>query len=167
MVVCVVADQAASRVPLVELRPVVVEDLPLLFEYQFDPVANRMAAFPARGRDDFMTHWTKILDDPAVLLRAIVADATVVGNVTVFDQEDKRLVGYWIGRQFWGKGYASAALRLFLDMETRRPLHAFVAQHNAASVRVLRKCGFVVIAESRGPGESPGVEVDDYVMELR
>jgi RimJ/RimL family protein N-acetyltransferase len=148
------------------LRPVVVEDLPALFEFQFDPIANRMAAFPAREHDEFMVHWRKLLVDPAVLLRAIVVDSAMVGNVTAWDEHERRLVGYWIGRPHWGKGYASAALSQFLSIENRRPLHAFVAQHNVASVRILRKCGFVVIGESKGPSETPGVEVDDFLMEL-
>ena len=160
------ADRAAGGVPLVELRPVLAADLPVLFEFQFDPIANRMAAFPARAYDEFMVHWTKLIVDPAVLLRAIVVDAKVVGNVTAWNEKDLRLIGYWIGRQYWGMGYASAALALFLEMETRRPLHAYVAKHNAGSIRVLQKCGFVVCGESKGPGETPGVEVEDFIMEL-
>lgn len=152
--------------PIVALRPVVAADLPILFEYQFDPEANRMAAFPARDRESFMAHWTKLLVDPNLLLRAIVVNGEVVGNVTSFDQDERVLVGYWIGRAHWGRGYASAALRQFLCLETRRPLHAFVAKHNTRSVRVLGKNGFVVCGESKGPSETPGVEVEDYLMIL-
>lgn len=152
--------------PTVALRPVVAADLPVLFEYQFDPEANRMAAFPARDREAFMNHWSKLLVDPSVLLRAIVVNDEVVGNVTVFEQDGKHLVGYWIGRSHWGHGYASEALRQFLSWVSQRPLHAFVAKHNARSVRVLGKNGFVVCGESKGPSETPGVEVEDYLMIL-
>jgi RimJ/RimL family protein N-acetyltransferase len=55
-----------------------------------------------------------------------------------------REVGYWIERELWGRGIASAALEQFLRIETRRPLHAGVAAHNAASLRVLSKHGFAV-----------------------
>jgi len=48
---------------------------------------------------------------------------------------------------------------------TARPLVAEVAQHNAASIRVLRKCGFTVSREARTP-LSEGECVDDYVMTL-
>ena len=59
----------------------------------------------------------------------------------------ERLVGYWIGREFWGRGIASAALVQFLDYETTRPLAARVAKHNPASIRVLRKAGFASVGE--------------------
>lgn len=160
-------ERSAALAPIVQLRPVLSADLPVLFEFQFDPPANRMAAFPARGFDEFMLHWTKLLIDPAVLLRAVVVDGALVGNVTAFDQEGKRLIGYWIGRRYWGRGFASAALAEFLRHESVRPLHAYVAKHNAGSIRVLQKCGFAVCGESKGPSESPGVEVEDFVMELK
>ena len=40
------------------LRDVTKDDLPILFEQQADPEANRMAAFSPRDRDAFMSHWT-------------------------------------------------------------------------------------------------------------
>jgi RimJ/RimL family protein N-acetyltransferase len=56
----------------------------------------------------------------------------------------------WIGRDHWGNGYATAALRAFLDVEHRRPLHAHVADHNVGSRRVLEKCGFVLDHSAQG-----------------
>jgi hypothetical protein len=47
----------------VVLRDVTEENLPIFFEHQRDPEANRMAAFAARDRDAFMAHWTRILGD--------------------------------------------------------------------------------------------------------
>ena len=43
----------------VRLRDVAEDDLPIFFEYERDPVANEMAAFPARDREAFMEHWTE------------------------------------------------------------------------------------------------------------
>ena len=62
------------------------------------------------------------------------------------------MVGYWIGKAYWGRGIASAALRLFLDdVERHRPLLATVVEHNAGSRRVLEKAGFQLVArELRG-----------------
>jgi RimJ/RimL family protein N-acetyltransferase len=45
---------------------------------------------------------------------------------------------------------ATAALSAFLSLEQTRPLHAGVAEHNVASIRVLQKCGFVRF-EDDGP----------------
>ncbi|HMJ07102.1 MAG TPA: GNAT family N-acetyltransferase [Chthoniobacterales bacterium] len=40
---------------------------------------------------------------------------------------------------------ATEALSAFLRLEQTRPLHAGVAKHNAASIRVLQKCGFTLL----------------------
>ena len=89
---------------LVLLRDVMEGDLPALFEHQRDPVANRMAAFPARDREAFMAHWAKILDDDTVITSTILFGNQVAGNIVCFDQSGRRLIGYWLGRPFWGKG---------------------------------------------------------------
>jgi RimJ/RimL family protein N-acetyltransferase len=63
-------------------------------------------------------------------------------------------VGYWVGREFWGRGIATRALAAFLDEVSERPIYAGVADTNLASIRVLEKCGFTV-AESNAE-EHPG-----------
>jgi RimJ/RimL family protein N-acetyltransferase len=42
-----------------------------------------------------------------------------------------------------GRGIATEAISAFLLLEQTRPLYASVAKHNAASIRVLQKCGFM------------------------
>jgi len=54
----------------------------------------------------------------------------------------EREVGYWIGREHWGRGVATAALAAFVAEVTERPLFAHVVNSNAGSIRVLEKCGF-------------------------
>lgn len=127
------------------LRSVIASDLPIFFEQQRDPVANEMAAFPARDREAFMAHWAKILADESNILKTILYSDQVAGNMVSWehpDQGSEREVGYWLGRAYWGKGIATRALSLFLDQVTTRPLYAYVVKHNLASIRVLEKCGF-------------------------
>jgi RimJ/RimL family protein N-acetyltransferase len=131
----------------VVLRDVTDEDLPIFFEHQGDPDANQLAAFPARDRDAFMAHWTKILGDETVVKKAILFEGRVAGNVVSWEQSGEREIGYWVGRSYWGKGIATAALSEFLGHEATRPLFAHVAKHNAASIRVLEKCGFTLVGE--------------------
>jgi RimJ/RimL family protein N-acetyltransferase len=131
----------------IQLRAVVESDLPVLFDHQSDPIANQMAAFPAREWDSFMAHWAKILINESNVIMTILADGQVAGTVMSFEMESKREVGYWLGREYWGKGVATKALRKFLDYEKRRPLYGYVAIHNAGSRRVLEKCGFEFYAE--------------------
>jgi RimJ/RimL family protein N-acetyltransferase len=129
------------------LRDVIDSDVPIFFEHQRDPEATSMAAFPARDREAFDAHWQKILADDQLTKKTVLFEDRVAGNVVSFDQDGKHLVGYWIGREFWGKGLATRALAELLAELPQRPLHAYVAATNAGSIRVLEKCGFVLAEE--------------------
>jgi Acetyltransferases, including N-acetylases of ribosomal proteins len=142
--------------PTITLRAVTEDDLPIFFEHQRDPEAVRLADFPSRDRDAFFPHWERILADPASQVSTIVADGAVVGNVVCWETGGERLVGYWIGREHWGRGIATRALEAFLREVAARPLHARVAKGNAPSIRVLEKCGFV----------RAGEEGEEYVYAL-
>jgi len=129
------------------LRDVIDSDLPIFFEHQRDPEATSMAAFPARDRAAFDAHWQKILADDQLTAKTVLFEDRVAGNVVSWEQDGKRLVGYWIGREFWGQGLATRALAELLAELPQRPLHAYVAATNAGSIRVLEKCGFVLAEE--------------------
>ncbi len=131
--------------PRVHLRDVEADDLPLFFEHQRDPIAVAMVAFRSRDRAAFDQHWEKLLADESLLKKTIVADGKVAGNIGSWLSEGKREIGYWIDRALWGRGVATEALSAFLRLEQTRPLHAGVAKHNAASIRVLQKCGFTLL----------------------
>ena len=131
----------------VVLRAVQPEDLPVFFEDQSDPVAAAMASFPSRDREAFDAHWARILGDDDLVALTIELDGKPVGNIGSWVQEGERAVGYWIGREHWGRGVATAALRAFLDVVPGRPLHAHVATTNPGSIRVLEKCGFRRVSE--------------------
>lgn len=148
------------------LLDVCENDLPIFFEQQRDPIANQMAAFPARDRAAFMAHWTKILSDETNTIKTILADGHVVGNVVCWEQSGERLVGFWIGREYWGKGIATKALAKFLGHIKARPLYAWVAKHNIASIRVLEKCGFKISTEDKGSANVPGEKIEEVLMKL-
>lgn len=129
------------------MRGVRESDLPILYEHQRDPEACRMARFPARDEEAFMAHWHTIMGDETVTARTILFDGRVAGNILSFLHGDTREVGYWIGRELWGRGIATAALSGFLRQVMERPLYAGVARGNIASRRVLEKCGFALLRE--------------------
>jgi len=150
----------------VVLRPVAESDLAVFFEHQRDPQSVAMAAFPSREREAHMAHWAKIMADRSNLLRTILYDGQVAGNIVCWDGTDGREVGYWVGREFWGQGIATRALTLFLDEFEVRPLYAHVARHNVASRRVLEKCGFIVKGAA-GVLPEPGAEpVAELILRL-
>ncbi|MEO6142420.1 MAG: GNAT family N-acetyltransferase [Dermatophilaceae bacterium] len=152
----------------VHIRAVEDGDLESFFEDQLDPEATRMAAFLSRDRTAFMAHWAKIRTDQSCHSRAIVVDGQVAGNIGSWDQPGHREVGYWIGRAYWGRGIATRALALYLADESLRPLHAYVAVHNAGSIRVLEKCGFhPAAAGDIPPSTANGDDVEHLVFVLK
>lgn len=150
----------------VQLRDVIDTDLPIFYEQQLDPEATDMAGFPARNRDAFMSHWATIMADEAVWLRTILFDGEVAGNIVCFEQLGEREVGYWLGREYWGKGIATQALERFLKTIETRPLYAHVAKHNIGSRRVLEKCGFRIAGEDRFFSAVFGRNIDEFILTL-
>lgn len=146
----------------VRLRDVIESDIARFFEFEQDPIANRMAVFPARAWEEFSVHWRKMLWDEQVGKKTILNGNQVVGNVVSWDMVRERVVGYWIDRSHWGNGIATSALTLYLEHELRRPLYAQVAKHNIGSRRVLEKRGCTVLGEERRTFESS----DDDLVEV-
>ena len=153
----------------VTLRAVRDDDLPIFFEQQRDPEANQMAAFTSRNPDDrdaFMAHWARIRGDATNINRTILAGRQVAGNIACFRDFGELEIGYWLGREFWGRGIATRALAAFLRELPMRPLHARVAQDNVASLRVLQKCGFTITGEDKGYAPARGEITAEYVLTL-
>ena len=156
----------AKRVILRDVSP---KDLDALFEQQLDREANWMAAFTAQNPADrvaFLEHWAKIMAMPTVLIKTILLDGEVVGSVLKYVETSGPEVSYWIDKQFWDQGIATYALSAFLCQFTERPVFARAAKDNLASLRVLEKCGFRVIQESRGYANARGDEIDELLLQL-
>jgi RimJ/RimL family protein N-acetyltransferase len=144
---------------------VTASDLPVIYDQQADPESSAMAAFPSRDREAFDTHWAKIMADKKVILKAIIFNGQLAGHLVSWEMEEGREVGYWLGREFWGKGIATEALRQFLGVIKTRPLVAHVAKHNIGSRRVLEKCGFEVVGENKYVNIGKE-EVEEFVLRL-
>jgi RimJ/RimL family protein N-acetyltransferase len=142
---------------LVPLREVRSEDIPVFYEYQADPEANALSGVPARERDAYEAHWTKLRGDPEILLRTITTeDGAVAGQLLSFPREGIREIGYWLGREFWGRGIATAALAEFLSLVPERPVYGVVSEANVASRRVLERNGFVLAERREREPSVPG-----------
>jgi RimJ/RimL family protein N-acetyltransferase len=153
--------------PAVSLRQVEDRDVDVFFDHQADPQAVEMAAFPARDRDQFSAHWAKVRADDTNVVRTIVADGAVAGHIGSWQDHGQQLLGYWVGREWWGRGVATRALALLVDEVSIRPLQAHVAAHNVGSVRVLEKCGFGRdrAQEAEAPASDDGIEELVFVLD--
>ena len=80
-------------------------------------------------------------------------------------------MGYWIGRPYWGRGYATEACTALVDIARTLGLGSLEGSHfvdNPASARVLEKLGFVplgIIAPRMSCAR--GTEVPARLMRLQ
>ncbi len=102
------------------------------------------------GEEDAAAFLSMLEASPQRPVAAVtLPDGTLVGAVSL-DLEpahDRGELGYWIGRPFWGRGYATIAGAAMLDIGFNNlGLHRINAHHytrNPASGRVLEKIGMV------------------------
>jgi RimJ/RimL family protein N-acetyltransferase len=82
-------------------------------------------------------------------------------------------IGYWIGEEHWGSGYATEASRALIDhafSETEiEALAASCRINNASSRRVIEKCGFQWVGTGLNQVKAlnASVPVDRFVLERR
>ncbi|MEO1015208.1 MAG: GNAT family N-acetyltransferase [Pseudomonadota bacterium] len=113
-------------------------------------------------------------DDAAYFLRELVPKATVwaverredsafigVISLSPHDGAADAELGYWFGKPFWGKGYATeaaGAVVAYADASGLTLLHSGFFEFNPASGRVLRKVGFEEAGRSTRPSAADGEE---------
>jgi RimJ/RimL family protein N-acetyltransferase len=153
----------------ITLRTLTDADLDALFVWESDPRAVEMAAFTRTDPSDraaFDAHYERVRANPANTLLAIDDDGEFVGTVSSFTVEGKREVSYWIAPARWGRGLASRALRALLEIEPARPLYGRVADHNAASAKVLARAGFVEVGSEIAFAPGVGAEIVERTYRL-
>jgi len=80
-------------------------------------------------------------------------DLTPCGSVGMINQPKSQTVelGYWIGKDFWGQGFATEAARALVeaafDRLPVRAIEAMVMVENAPSIALLTRLGFQVTGD--------------------
>lgn len=144
------------------LRGLEVKDAPKVRSYAGDwDVARFLADVPYPYPEGLAERWIRMTRDKLrqgddyTLAVARPADDALMGTVQlkIGDYAKGAEVGYWLGRPYWGQGYATEAVRrLVLLAFNRLGLHrvwAAALVENRASERVLEKAGM----RSQGVGE--------------
>ena len=77
----------------------------------------------------------------------IFQDKKMIGGIGLSEFNNKSCqVGYWLGRQYWGNGFATEALKSILDFGfdqlNLEKIYAAYKIGNEGSKRVLTKCSF-------------------------
>jgi RimJ/RimL family protein N-acetyltransferase len=140
-------DQARIETDRLLLRPFDAADAPVVQRELSRVEMARMLAIPHPYPEDGATKWIATARpgrDFAIVLRET---NEVVGGISLFEREQHRRaeLGYWCAIEFWGRGYATEAVRAVIDygfraLELNR-VHAECHGDNPASRRVLEKAG--------------------------
>lgn len=155
--------------PNIQLRQTTIADLETLFLFQLDEEAGYLAAFMPKnpaGKRAYLEKYTRLLKDPTVNNRTIIAGGSIVGSVAKFEIEGKAEITYWIDRKYWGQGIATNALKELLSIETRRPVFGRVAFDNFGSQKVLEKCGFIKTGSDIGFANARQKEIEEFIYKL-
>jgi RimJ/RimL family protein N-acetyltransferase len=153
--------------PAIKLRPVEDSDLDVLFDQMRDPESVRMAAFTADDpgdREAFDAHMAKVRASPEITSRAITSEGELVGSIASFVVDGQTEVTYWIDRAAWGRGIASRALELLIDLVPGRPLYARAASDNGRSLRVLQKAGFRPVGTECSFAPGRGADIEETIL---
>jgi RimJ/RimL family protein N-acetyltransferase len=155
--------------PSVALRPLRESDMDALFLQMSDPESVRMAAFTPEDPDDrhrFDEHMARVLSSPENTNRAITWQGDFVGSIASFALEGRTEVTYWVDRAVWGRGIASQALALLLDLVPTRPIYGRAASDDVGSLRVLHKAGFRVIGTEVAFASARRAEIEETILRL-
>jgi [ribosomal protein S5]-alanine N-acetyltransferase len=99
---------------------------------------------------------------------ALTLDGAVIGGMGFEPSHDvfrrTARVGFWLGEDYWGRGYAAEALQAVVEYAFEhfdlRRLEAVVYEWNAPSARVLEKAGFTLESRQRKAATKDGKTVD-------
>ena len=153
----------------IELRPTNLEDLETLFKFQLDKDANYLAAFTAKDPTDktaYIKKHSKLLLDQTITQKTIYLDHKIVGSVTKFIINSNAEITYWIDKNYWNKGIATKALKLFLSLENTRPIFGRVAYNNLGSKKVLENCNFIKIGTENGFSNARQKTIREFIYRL-
>jgi RimJ/RimL family protein N-acetyltransferase len=159
------------------LRPFHPADAPTVQRICGDwDVARMLARVPHPYPGEFAEEWIASHDaawrrgDEAAF--CIELDGNVIGSVVLRrSADDAYALGYWLGRDWSGRGIATeaarAAVRFAFDRLGAARLTSGHFHDNPASGYVLKKCGFRYIGESRVPCVARGEAVAHRNFEFR
>ena len=141
--------------PRLVLRGPMEKDMQPMFDIHTDPdVMRYYGVKPYDSLDKSKKHldWLTKLHREEIGLRWIITlkdEDTCIGDVGFYDWEKKHSraeIGYILGKQYWGKGIMTEAIKAALDygfneMNLNR-IQALIDPRNNASKRVAEKHGF-------------------------
>ena len=144
------------KTPRLTLRPIELEDAARVIIFTREPDIARMVSVMPNPQPLIAAEGYILI---SMARRALGRDfvfaidlpgAGLVGVVGAHPKPDRVEIGYWVGKPYWGRGYATEAARAAADFAAALGVGPVTARHfadNPASGRVLAKAGFVYTGE--------------------
>ena len=166
-----------ARTPRLLLRPGVPEDAPALAAAIADEgIARNLATVPwpyrMRDAEAFLASPRDPVLPSLLIFERGPGAPQLAGSCGLGRRPSGAVeMGYWIGRPYWGRGYATEACTALVDIARALGLGSLEGSHfvdNPASARVLEKLGFVplgIIAPRMSCAR--GTEVPARLMRLQ
>ena len=143
------------------LRPWEVSDAQALYTQAHNPIIGKRCGWPAhKSVEESREIIENVLRRPQSFAICL-SDNTLIGSISLLFQgesllfqgesrlsvgENEAEIGYWLGEDFWSKGYMTeAALQVIhytFEELSLTQLWASIYKENIASQRVIEKCGF-------------------------
>ena len=159
------------------LRPFKMSDAKEVAEQANDKeVARNVGSLPYPYKLKDAQGWLKMITKekykqyPSQFDFAIVVEGKVAGSISLnsIKYDHKAELGYWLGRDFRGKGIGSRAIKEVCDFGFSqlglRRIAARVYSYNTASRRVLEKNHFQVEGLMRKEDKQWGKYIDAYLL---
>lgn len=155
---------------MLDIEPVSMRWVDAIQELASDPAIGATSNVPSPYPPDGAIVFVRMAKERAARgvehAFAILSDGTFVGMCGVIREghpEGEGEIGYWIGRPFWGRGYATEAGRAlvrfsFQTLGLTRLVSSCLVR-NPPSYRVLTKLGFKDVG--RGGNPNPKWKPDD------
>ena len=174
-------DSKSNRPQKVRLTLLKKEYIDQLVKWRDQPEIGEHQPISRLSHDQFQnfiqSQKSKLLHDLAdreyIIIIEDVIQEVPVGWMTLevtSQQHGLARLGYSIGLEHWGRGYATSAVRNVLtQLFSKTPIvrvEADCSIHNPASVKVLEKCNFRLIGTKQEYLVINGRRVDHYYYEL-
>ncbi|MDG2352156.1 MAG: GNAT family N-acetyltransferase [Acidimicrobiales bacterium] len=109
-------------------------------------VSKTLSKVPYPYTLDDADEWLKIVDNEEFNLNIFLNDDLIGGIGLTPTEDDFYELGYWLGVEYWGQGYATESVMELLNYaKSNTPCEKFKAnafKENVASAKVLEKNGF-------------------------
>jgi RimJ/RimL family protein N-acetyltransferase len=153
------------------LRPTCEVDLDDITHFLNDYDILKMTAnLPNPFKKSDATDFIKRLKTNNGFLFSIIRER-LIGTISINMADDKPVLGYWLAKPYWGKGYMSEALEAMLNyaFETHllNEIHADVFKDNPASLNLLQKFGFEVMGTSETFSKARCENIPEYLTQLK